>query len=159
MNRTISQILADNNGEVPAYAWPGGYECYFITKDGGVLCHQCVEQNLEQIKEAESEGNWDAQWAVIACENLSMNESELICDHCGRVIDHGWYTVERVQEELPDVPVKFNGREVIGHIKGRQLDHPAVWIEVDGQHYHRFYAWESIQDVLNCDSHLILETV
>lgn len=30
--------LRDENGKLPAYAWPGGYPIFYIASDNGVLC-------------------------------------------------------------------------------------------------------------------------
>jgi hypothetical protein len=35
----------DDNGNLPAYAWPGGYPLYYLCADNGVLCPQCA--NME----------------------------------------------------------------------------------------------------------------
>lgn len=32
-----------------AYAWPGGYPIYYVTRDGGVLCPDCVRKNWSQV--------------------------------------------------------------------------------------------------------------
>ena len=31
MPKKIDELLSDNSGEFPAYAWPGGYPMYYVT--------------------------------------------------------------------------------------------------------------------------------
>lgn len=65
------------------YAWPGGYDLYFITSDGGALCFDCVKGNLRPILESVKTG-YDDGWRVTACD---MESGHLvICDHCGQTI-------------------------------------------------------------------------
>ena len=41
MNNTISD-LRDDSGQLPAYAWPGGYPILYLDKDNNVLCPDCA---------------------------------------------------------------------------------------------------------------------
>lgn len=68
--------------EYEAYAWPGGYEISYITKDGGVLCHGCANENLELTLT----DPMDAQWHIIAAD-IHYEGDPLTCDHCGRIIN------------------------------------------------------------------------
>lgn len=63
----------------PSYAWPGGYEIHYLTKDCGTLCHQCANANLEQTI-----GD-DPQWEIISSD-IHWEGSPLQCDHCYRDI-------------------------------------------------------------------------
>ena len=65
--------------EWQSYAWPGGYEIHYITKDGGVLCHQCANKELERTIDPD-----DDQFYIV--ENDINWEWEESCDHCGRII-------------------------------------------------------------------------
>lgn len=65
--------------EWPFYAWPGGYEIHYYTKDRGVLCNGCANENL-----ALTLGD-DPQWQIVAHETLWEGEP-IQCDHCGRDI-------------------------------------------------------------------------
>lgn len=72
--------------EWPAWAWPGGYPVFYVTKDGGVLCPDCANRNLLLTLEG------DAQWRIVASE-INYEDQDLTCDHCGKTIQAA-YTKE-----------------------------------------------------------------
>lgn len=64
-----------------SYAWPGGYEIHYITKDGwGVLCHQCANENIELTV-----GD-DPQWRIVAAD-VNYEDDDCYCDNCYRTIE------------------------------------------------------------------------
>lgn len=67
--------------EYESHAWPGGYEISYIVKDGGVLCHQCANRELERTLDPD-----DDQFHVVG-EFTNDEDSDLYCDHCGRRIE------------------------------------------------------------------------
>jgi hypothetical protein len=70
------------------YAWPGGYECYFITSDGGVLCFDAVRAELRSVLHSIRHQSNDG-WRVVALESTAEADMEdIVCDHTGRVIYH-----------------------------------------------------------------------
>ena len=71
------------NGTYPTYAWPGGYPLFYITKDGGVLCSKCVNENLELV-----EGD-DPQWRIVAYD-INYEDRELYCDNCNEKIESAY---------------------------------------------------------------------
>jgi len=71
------------NGTYPTYAWPGGYPLFYITKDGGVLCPKCVNENLELV-----EGD-DPQWRIVAYD-INYEDTELYCDNCNEKIESAY---------------------------------------------------------------------
>lgn len=65
------------------YAFPGGYELYAITDDGGVLCHDCCRSQFEYI--VYSCGN--DGWKVVAVDStVNCDMEDLHCDHCSKLI-------------------------------------------------------------------------
>ena len=70
--------------EYEAYAWPGGYEISYIVKDGGVLCHQCANRELERTLDPD-----DDQFHIVD-EFINYEDSDLYCDHCGRRIESAY---------------------------------------------------------------------
>ena len=60
-------------------AWPGCYEIYYVVKDGGVLCHKCVNDNLDLTLDD------DPQWQVVG-QDINYEDQHLHCDHCNAKI-------------------------------------------------------------------------
>lgn len=69
-----------------AYVWPGGYELAYLTADGACLCHGCTRKEFRQIAEAIRTNDLRGGWAVGATVDAGETDSEVSCDHCGRVI-------------------------------------------------------------------------
>ena len=84
MNRT--DLPRNDDGRLTAYAWPGGYPVFYITKDGGALCPDCA-------REAEAEGLTsdpdDAQWCIVAGD-VNWEDDALYCDHCNKIIESAY---------------------------------------------------------------------
>lgn len=61
------------------FAWPGGYSTYFITSDGGCLCHKCVRKEWRQVV-------WDwlqncsSGWRVVAMECSADCDETQLCE-------------------------------------------------------------------------------
>jgi hypothetical protein len=70
------------NGQLPAYAWPGGYPLYYLAKDNGVLCPKCANEftegrdNDEQLEPVSYGINWE--------------DSQLFCEHCNTRIESAY---------------------------------------------------------------------
>lgn len=75
--------------EWPAYAWPGGYEIHYITEDGGVLCHQCANENMALTADCDG----DPQWRIIEGD-LNYEEPDCYCGNCDRKIEPEYLEVE-----------------------------------------------------------------
>lgn len=61
----------------------GMYEKHWITKNGGVLCFECVTENLEQCSDFEAQ---NPNWFLIGCQ-INWEDNQLYCDHCNRKIN------------------------------------------------------------------------
>lgn len=66
--------------EWETYAWPGGYEIYYIVHDGGVLCHNCANDELMRTIDPDFH-----DWYIVASDVLWEGPS-IYCDHCNREI-------------------------------------------------------------------------
>jgi hypothetical protein len=42
----INQILEKNGGELPSFAWPGGYPLMYFDIEGEVMCAECATESL-----------------------------------------------------------------------------------------------------------------
>lgn len=73
---------------LPAFAWPGGYPIFYVFTDGGVICPDCANRNIDEIDEANRGGynrNSHGGWAVDAMD-VNYEDTDLICDHCHKSI-------------------------------------------------------------------------
>ena len=65
------------------YAWPGGYEVFFVCDDGGVLCSPCVVKEWDEVINDSEEGDG---WFLIGFDHTGATDERTQCDHCYRVI-------------------------------------------------------------------------
>jgi len=63
--------------QLPACAWPGGYNIRYITEDGDSICAECVNKVWEFRHERS-----DPQWNIVACDVYWEGPPEW-CHHCG----------------------------------------------------------------------------
>jgi len=78
------QLPRDNDGQLSAWAWPGGYPLFYFDAADSVLCVTCARR-------VESEGPevWDValmpQWA-----SINYEDNSLFCDECGYQIESAY---------------------------------------------------------------------
>ncbi len=78
----MSRLYRDDNGLLPAYAWPGGYPMFYLVADNGILCPECA--NVEG-----SEDTDDSQWKLVAAD-IHWEGPVILCDHCGQEIESAY---------------------------------------------------------------------
>jgi hypothetical protein len=83
--RRIDNTIALRAAIRNPYAWPGGYELFFVTSDGALLCHDCVKKEYRSISSAIRDNRSDG-WKVEAITLDNELESEEYCAHCNRAI-------------------------------------------------------------------------
>ena len=71
------------------FAWPGGYDLFVITNDGGCLCSACVRSNFELVYTAAKDDRDHSGWRPEAVACSANFDGPVDCDHCGRVIVEG----------------------------------------------------------------------
>lgn len=71
ISHPIEQLRAVNDGQLPAYAWPGGYPMYYVDLDCSVLCPACA--------------NGDDAPPIISYD-VNWEDGEMYCDDCGERI-------------------------------------------------------------------------
>lgn len=67
-----------------AYAWPGGYPVYFVTRDGAALSFDSARDCWRQIV-AEFMDDSSTGWRIVGAD-VNYEDSELTCDHSGERI-------------------------------------------------------------------------
>jgi hypothetical protein len=65
------------------FAWPGGYEMFFVTDDSGVLCAPCVVTEWVDTISVSDEGDG---WHIVAVGHEGELDEPVNCDHCYREI-------------------------------------------------------------------------
>ena len=65
------------------FAWPGGYEMFFVTDDGGVLCAPCVVKEWSEVIHLSDPGDG---WHIVAVGHDGELDEPVNCDHCNREI-------------------------------------------------------------------------
>lgn len=81
-----------NRKPLDAFAWPGGYPMFYVFADGGVVCPDCVNENIEQIDQAIRGGgnrNSHGGWAI-AAHDVNYEDESLACDHCDKRIESAY---------------------------------------------------------------------
>lgn len=67
------------------YAFPGGYAVIPYTSDGGILCLDCIKENISNclwsIRNSVSDG-----WRVVGLDTYHGEEDngQVVCDNCGK---------------------------------------------------------------------------
>jgi hypothetical protein len=80
----------DENGNFPAFAWPGGYPIYYLCADGGILCPQCANKE-SAVKEADEHLDYPDfdQWRIVAGD-INWQDVSLTCDNCSQRIESAY---------------------------------------------------------------------
>ncbi len=78
---SLAQAVMSDGLSWSSYAWPGGYEIHYITKDCGTLCHHCANKELPRTLDSD-----DEQFFIVASD-INYEDSHLFCDHCNRQIE------------------------------------------------------------------------
>ncbi len=81
-------MTRNEDGSLPAYAWPGGYPIYYVCQDGGTLCPTCANGGNGSIAYIgnSSDGIEDAQWHIVGQE-VNYEVESLFCDNCNAKVD------------------------------------------------------------------------
>ena len=79
--------LAEIKGRLRAgeFAWPGGYQCYFIATDGEALSFDAVREGWSQVVRAHLTNDRHCGFGVVACE-INYEDTECYCAHTGKRI-------------------------------------------------------------------------
>lgn len=99
MGRKVRRLFDDDRpgggkGEsLPYRDWYGGDELIYLTKDGGVLCPECVNKWLEEPD------RWDAEQMAPQDYDVYWEGPTIQCDHCYADIESAYGDPEEEEEE------------------------------------------------------------
>lgn len=78
----MSKLARNDDGTLPAYAWPGGYPIFYMTADNAVLCPDCANgKNGSEATETDDGSNECKQWLLI-CAEINYEDEAMYCEHC-----------------------------------------------------------------------------
>jgi hypothetical protein len=80
------------------YAWPGGYQIFLVTEDGGTLCCDCARREYRQIvwdKMHDQSNGWNVIGSFLDCDTDDL----ICCDHCGKVFQESAYPFDEIDNE------------------------------------------------------------
>lgn len=49
--RTITDLLLNDDGTLPAWAWPGGYPILYVDRQNSCLCPKCANKSIADFDE------------------------------------------------------------------------------------------------------------
>jgi len=73
------KIYRESTGQLPAYAWPGGYPLYYLDHNGDVLCPQCA---IAQDNAADA--------PAIVYSEVHWEGPPVYCDECAVAIESAY---------------------------------------------------------------------
>ena len=76
VNARVAELINDD-GKLPAFAWPGGYPMFYLDGDNNVLCPDDANNNDEFN---EPLIDYDVNW----------EDPALFCDHCSQRIESAY---------------------------------------------------------------------
>lgn len=93
----IDKMGGEGQDMFPRWAWPGGYEMFFIMDDGGALCVPCANDRSNPVHFKDEDDSEDG-WLIMDVATVETVEAQMNCDHCNRPL---WQD---------DEPTESNGR-------------------------------------------------
>jgi hypothetical protein len=88
--KTMTNLHRDDNGKLPAYAWPGGYPIYYLCADGGCLCPKCANgENGSEAYDGAYVPEQGKDWHLVA-QDIHYEGAPLVCDHCAAIIESAY---------------------------------------------------------------------
>lgn len=75
----------NDDGTLPAHAWPGGYPIVYLVDDGDILCPACANDPSNPVHEGGDCDGWRLEAAQIHWEGAAE-----ICAHCGAAIESAY---------------------------------------------------------------------
>lgn len=82
MSFSITKVARDDEDQLPAFAWPGGYPLTYFTTDGEVLCASCATVELDELCEGDTPR--DETLGLLAWWQVHWEGPDETCANCYR---------------------------------------------------------------------------
>lgn len=85
------EATRDDNGQFPAYAWPGGYPIIYVMADGGIICPDCANGKNGSIASDKLDPDCpdDRQWHIVGMD-VHYEGAPETCAHCNAQIESAY---------------------------------------------------------------------
>ena len=81
------RMKRENGGRLPSFAWPGGYQLFYLCEDGGVLCPDCAnDSRVREEMRVHPKDRPDKSWRIAAVD-VNWEDNSLWCDNCNEQIE------------------------------------------------------------------------
>ena len=68
--RDLQQLVEENDGQLPVFAWPGGYPLFYLDSENAVLCPACANRGHEYSTDLVAvDVHWEGE--PLVCENCN----------------------------------------------------------------------------------------
>ena len=69
--------IRNDDGKLPACAWPGGYPMLYLDKEDNVLCPKCANRGVDQSQE-------------VTAYDVNYEDPSCYCNDCGDRIESAY---------------------------------------------------------------------
>jgi len=84
MPKITKELLDENGGKLPEFAWPGLYPLYYMSEEGTIFCCECANQEDANPEIVYYEAHWEGE--------------PLICEGCGKEIESAYGIPEQDED-------------------------------------------------------------
>lgn len=83
MKNKVKLPERDSDGQLPSYAWPGGYTLIYITKQGNTLCAACATMQEDDPDKTPYDDE-------VTGYDIYYEGPDVQCDECGKVLESSY---------------------------------------------------------------------
>lgn len=76
----MKKLYRNEDGSLPAYAWPGGYPIIYLTKQNAHLCPECANKT-------EKDPN---HYDPVEASDIHYEGPSMLCEDCGTEIESAY---------------------------------------------------------------------
>ncbi len=72
---------------IDRFAFPGRYEMFLFTNDGGIICGECARTEYESLYHStltKCDDGWQVSCMGLVGQEIDPMDGSVYCDHCNR---------------------------------------------------------------------------